>query len=263
MASDIEKAANRDKDVYELERLSYVYEGDSPKLQEIGIALQQIVPQLDPAKNRDELAYITKALDCPELDGARSAARAALGWPLEPSGSRLQDVPATSRSGDGGVKATRCPECGTQATEGATVCPYCGSSLAYTPATPHAPATWTCPACGGPARLEWDRCPQCGYRENLDPVAEEEKARRRAWEPTMYSWPGRHDPRRALIPLRAKRLRIAGLALYLLFFAMMTGGIVVSVTTGASLLIFLALIPLFAGLVLLLWAIKIAGIEVD
>jgi hypothetical protein len=82
MASDIQKAATH-KDVYELERLTYVYEGDSAKLREIGTALQEIVPQLDPNKNTDELAYITKALDCPELHAARTAARTALGWPPE------------------------------------------------------------------------------------------------------------------------------------------------------------------------------------
>ena len=78
MASDIEKAAKR-KDVLELVRLSYVYQEKTDKLSEIGAAFEQIIPQFDPKKQRYELEYISKALDCPELFGACVAARAALG----------------------------------------------------------------------------------------------------------------------------------------------------------------------------------------
>lgn len=78
MASDIEKAAKH-KDVLELVRLSYVYEGKTDKLSEIGVALQQIIPQFDPKTQRYELQYVTKALDCPQLADACGAARAALG----------------------------------------------------------------------------------------------------------------------------------------------------------------------------------------
>ncbi len=78
MASDIEKAAKH-KDVLELERLSHVYAGKTDKLSEIGVAFQQIIPKLDPKKQRYELEYVTKALDCPELREARDAAKAALG----------------------------------------------------------------------------------------------------------------------------------------------------------------------------------------
>ena len=78
MASDIEKAAKH-KDVYELVRLSHVYEGKPDKLAEIGAALQQIVPQFDPKTQRYELEYILTASHCPELSAACSAARAALG----------------------------------------------------------------------------------------------------------------------------------------------------------------------------------------
>jgi hypothetical protein len=78
MASDIEKAAKR-KDVLELVRLSYVYQEKADKLSEIGAAFEQIISQFDPKKQRYELEYVAKALDCPELSGALSAARAALG----------------------------------------------------------------------------------------------------------------------------------------------------------------------------------------
>jgi hypothetical protein len=78
MASDIEKAAKH-KDVLELVRLSHVYEGETDKLSEIGVALQQIIPQFDPKTHRYELQYVTTALECPELSNACSAARAALG----------------------------------------------------------------------------------------------------------------------------------------------------------------------------------------
>ena len=80
MASDIEKAAKR-KDVYELVRLSHVYERKTDKLSEIGVAFQQLIPQFDPKKKSYELKYMTTALDCPELLDARNAARAALGEP--------------------------------------------------------------------------------------------------------------------------------------------------------------------------------------
>ena len=82
MASDIEKAAKR-KDVLELQRLTYVYEGKTDKLSEIAVAFQQIIPQLDSKKQRYELQQVTRALDCPELQEACDAARAALGWPLQ------------------------------------------------------------------------------------------------------------------------------------------------------------------------------------
>jgi hypothetical protein len=81
----IEEAAER-KDTYVLMRLSYAYEGRSDRLEEIGTALQEIVPQLDAEKDHDELAVAANALDCPELELARTRARAALGWRLSDGG---------------------------------------------------------------------------------------------------------------------------------------------------------------------------------
>jgi hypothetical protein len=123
MASDIEKAAEH-KDVYELERLSYVYEGNNERLQDIGIALQNIVPQLDPTSQKDELAYVTKALECPELHAARAAARAALGWPPEREATTAGERPRPS------VGGRTCPRCGRQVQEGWSLCPQCGIALA-------------------------------------------------------------------------------------------------------------------------------------
>jgi zinc-ribbon domain len=134
MAPDIEKAA-RHKDVYELERLSYVYEGNSARLQEIGAALQLMVPQLDPKTRGDELAYITKALDCPELHAARAAARAALGWPPERETTRPK-VPSRPSMAGG-----TCPRCGRPVQGSWTVCPQCGAALVATVDEPAEPET--------------------------------------------------------------------------------------------------------------------------
>jgi hypothetical protein len=126
MASDVEKAAKH-RDVYELERLSYVYEDNRTKLREIGVALEQIVPQLDPKKKRDELAQVTKALDCSELRAARAAARTALGWPAEESKGAPSSP--TGRAGGGSGRGGTCLACGRPAQAGWTVCPQCGTPL--------------------------------------------------------------------------------------------------------------------------------------
>jgi hypothetical protein len=53
------------------------------KLAEIGGAFRELIPHFDPKKQRYELEYVTKALECPELADACDTARAALGWPLQ------------------------------------------------------------------------------------------------------------------------------------------------------------------------------------
>jgi zinc-ribbon domain len=124
-----------------------------------------------------------------------------------------------------------------------------------------------CPQCGREAREGWTLCPRCGTPlsspTGLTRGAPGSGAKGRQ-EP-LSSWPRKGDPRRAQIPRRGKRLRIAGVALCLLFLPLMFGGIGLAASTpwAAWLLIPLACVSLIAGLVLAVLSARSAGIRIE
>jgi zinc-ribbon domain len=124
-----------------------------------------------------------------------------------------------------------------------------------------------CPQCGREAQEGWTMCPRCGAPlpsvAGLSPGAPDSGPKGR--HSPLQQWPKRSDPVRALIPRRARVLRIVGLALTLLFIPLLFGGIGLAESTpwAAALLIPLGCVSLIAGLVLLILSLRNAGIKIE
>jgi hypothetical protein len=80
----ISGAAARD-DVYELIELAFASRADLAKIAQIAEALEESIPNLDPARFRGELEHVLEGPDLPQLEVAKEMARAVLqGRPLAP-----------------------------------------------------------------------------------------------------------------------------------------------------------------------------------
>jgi hypothetical protein len=106
MASPVEKAAVRN-DVYELVRLARVYDeqGKNAELAKVGVALVQVVRNLNPLKDKYELRYVLNVPDVSDMQAAYAAAANVLGLP--PDRPKDQDV-SDDQATEPAVKCMRC-----------------------------------------------------------------------------------------------------------------------------------------------------------